>query len=387
MPPPPVQTPRERLRSLDVFRGATIAAMILVNTPGSWDHVYAPLLHAEWHGLTPTDLVFPNFVFIVGVSLVLSLGRGGWAGERTPEQRAALGATAAKVTRRVALIFAVGLALNGFPFFHASLSELRIHGVLQRIALAYGLAAAIALAVPRRGWLPATAALLLGSWALIAWGAPGPDPYALTGNLQRAVDLATVGADHMYTGFGIAFDPEGLVGTLATAATALLGAHAGSLIQRAPTRGERVAALLRFGLVLAAIGVLWGTVLLINKPLWTASYACLTAGIASVLLAGCTYAVDGRAPRRWAAPFVHFGVNPLAVYVLSGLIVRVLIYVLRWEGSGGDPVNAYGWLWREVYASLPVPPKLASLAFAATVVALCWGFAYALWRRQIVIKL
>ena len=221
-----------RLRSLDVFRGLTIALMILVNSPGSWSHVYAPLLHAEWDGMTLTDLVFPNFVFIVGVSLTFSLSRVGWAGERTPEQTGMIGATGRKVLRRVCSIFVVGLLLNWFPFFQTHVSELRIYGVLQRIALAYGLAAAIVLLVPRRAWLPAAGALLVAYWAAM-WGlAPGSDPLSLEGNLKRAIDLATVGPAHMYTGFDdVPFDPEGLIGLVPTAATMLFGAYAALLLR------------------------------------------------------------------------------------------------------------------------------------------------------------
>ena len=207
----------KRLVALDVFRGATIAFMILVNSPGSWSHVFAPLLHAEWHGCTPTDLVFPNFVFIVGVSMAYSLARFDY--RATP-------AAFKKIARRTLLIFGIGLALNWFPFYTTHFSELRIYGVLQRIALAYGLAASLCLLIPRRHWPTCTAALMLVYWGVLYIGGSA-DPYSLTGNLVRAVDLATVGGDHMYAGFDVIFDPEGLVGMLGTAATALLGATIG----------------------------------------------------------------------------------------------------------------------------------------------------------------
>ena len=389
-----------RLRSLDVFRGLTIALMVLVNTPGSWSHVYAPLLHAEWHGMTLTDVVFPNFVFIVGASMTFSLGRVGWAGERTPEQAARLGASGRKVARRVASIFAAGLLLNWFPFFQTHVSDLRIYGVLQRIALAYGLAAAVALLVPRRAWLPVAGALLLAYWAAM-WGlAPGPDPYALEGNLKRAVDLATVGPDHMYGGFGVAFDPEGLIGLVSTAATMLFGAYAGLLVRR-PGRvfakagpvANTAVRLALFGAALLFVGLHWHYLFPINKPLWSSSYACTAAGIASLVLAACVLLVDGTARRSgrewpaWAAPFVHFGANPLIVYVFSGVIVRVLLYVVRWEGRGGETVTGLGWLWTDVYSRWGLAPKLASLLFALTVVLVCYGFAWGLWRRQIFVKL
>ena len=268
-----------RLRSLDVFRGLTIALMILVNSPGSWSHVYAPLLHAEWDGMTLTDLVFPNFVFIVGVSLTFSLSRVGWAGERTPEQTGMIGATGRKVLRRVCSIFVVGLLLNWFPFFQTHVSELRIYGVLQRIALAYGLAAAIVLLVPRRAWLPAAGALLMAYWAAM-WGlAPGSDPLSLEGNLKRAIDLATVGPAHMYTGFDdVPFDPEGLIGLVPTAATMLFGAYAALLLRGVEGVSAKVKRLSLYGVVLLAVGLLWNFGFPINKPLWSSSYACAAGG-------------------------------------------------------------------------------------------------------------
>ena len=376
-----------RLRSLDVFRGLTIALMVLVNTPGSWSHVYAPLLHAEWHGLTPTDLVFPNFVFIVGVSMAFSLSRVGWAGERTTAQQAALGAAGRKVARRVASIFLVGLLLNWFPFFQTHISDLRIYGVLQRIALAYGLAAAVALLVPRKAWLPVAAALLLAYWAAM-WGlAPGPDPYSLEGNLKRAIDLATVGPAHMYGGFGVPFDPEGLIGLVSTAATMLFGAYAGILVQRPGRVLAQAKRLALLGAALLFVGLHWHYFFPINKPLWSSSYACVTAGIASLTLAAVMLLVDRLRVDGWTAPFIHFGTNPLIVYVFSGVFVRVLLYVIRWERADGEAVTALGWLWTDVYSRWGLAPKLASLLFALTVVAVCWVFAYALWRKRIFVKL
>ena len=382
-----------RLRSLDVFRGLTIALMVLVNTPGSWSHVYAPLLHAKWHGMTLTDLVFPNFVFIVGVSLTFSLSRVGWAGERTPAQQASLGAAGRKVARRVASIFLVGLLLNWFPFFQTHVSDLRIYGVLQRIALAYGLAAAVALLVPRKAWLPVATTLLLAYWAAM-WGlAPGPDPYSLEGNLKRAIDLATVGPNHMYGGFGVPFDPEGLIGLVPTAATMLFGAFAGVLVQRPGRVLAQAKRLAILGAALLFVGLHWHYLFPINKPLWSSSYACASAGIAGLALAACVLLVDGtRKPGgrewpAWASPFVHFGANPLIVYVFSGALVRLMIYVFRWTDAAGEEINLSSWLWTDVYSQWGLSPKLASLLYAVTVVGVCYGFAWALWRKRVFVKL
>lgn len=387
MPAPATARPGQRLLSLDVLRGLTIALMILVNTPGSWSHVYTPFLHSPWDGATLTDLVFPTFVFIVGVSIALALGRYGWAGEPTPDgSPRRVGPALSKVLRRTALIFGVGLLLHYFPFYDTTLGELRVYGVLQRIALAYGLAATLCLLVPPRHWLVTAAALLLGYWALLYFGG-GAEPYSLAGNLKRAVDLATVGPAHMYTGFGIPFDPEGLIGSISTAATAVLGARAGLLVRDTPDRSLLVKRLLLYGLALIVVGLAWDLILPINKPLWTSSYACYTAGIAACALGVCVELLDVRERRGWARPFVQFGSNPLVIYALSGVLATSMLTFLSWHDAAGETVTLYGWLYGDVFARVIPWPELASLAFALLIVTVCWGVARALYRRGIFIKL
>ena len=391
------QAPTQRLLSLDVLRGATIALMILVNTPGSWSHVYAPFLHAKWHGLTLTDLVFPSFVFIVGVSLYFSLGRYGWAGASISEGAPRpLARAFVKVARRTGLIFLVGLLLNAFPFYDVVLGELRIYGVLQRIALSYGLAATLCLLIPPRRWLLTAGGVAVLYWAVLALGG-GAAPYALETNVVRHFDLATLGADHLYGGFGVPFDPEGFLGLLGTAINMLLGAYAGYLIKRNPdvlsadsgtTALERsVKPLLLFGLVLVVIGLALGEVLPVNKPLWTSSYALLTSGITACALGVCIEWVDVRGHRRGLSPFVHFGANPLVIYALSSVLAKAAYAVFTWTGPDDQPVSLYNWLYSDVFARLIPVPKLASLAFALLVVALCWSVAYWMYRRRIYVKL
>ena len=372
MPPNP-----PRLLALDVFRGATIALMILVNTPGSWSAVFAPFLHAPWHGCTLTDLVFPNFLFIVGVSLYFSLSKYDYR---------VSGAAFGKIAKRTALIFLVGVLLNWFPFFHQNIAELRIHGVLQRIALAYGLAATLVLLVPRKRWPLTIAALLLLYWAVLYFGG-GADPYGKEDNLKRLVDLATVGPDHMYGGFGLPFDPEGLLGMISGAATALIGAYVGCLIRSRPERTDLVKDMLLIGLGLILAGRIWDNFFPINKPLWTSSYVCYAGGIATCVLAVCIELIDARGHRRWTRPFVQFGTNPLAVYVFSGVLVKLAIHVFRWENAAGESVNLYGWLWKNVYSAAIPFPKVASLMFALSVVFVCWLLAAWLYRRKVFIKL
>ncbi len=362
----------QRLLALDILRGLTIALMILVNTPGSWSHVYAPFLHAEWHGCTLTDLVFPSFTFIVGVSMYFSLSR-------------VTGSALGKIARRTASIFLVGLLLNYFPFYDHALGELRVYGVLQRIALAYGFAATLCVLVPPRRWLAVVAALGLGYWGLLYFGGRA-DPYSLEGNVKRAVDLATIGPSHMYEGFGVPFDPEGLVGFVATAINMLLGACVGRRIRLTPKPETPVKSLLLFGFALVAIGLAWGLLLPINKPLWTSSYAVYTSGIATGVLALLIWFVDGLGYRRWATPFVHFGSNPLIVYVLSGVLVKTALRI-KWADAAGETTNLYAWLFRDVFSAIVPVPKLASLLFAVFVVSICWSVAYVMYRRKVFVKL
>ncbi len=360
--------------------------MILVNNPGTWEHIYAPFKHSAWHGCTLTDLVFPTFVFIVGVSITLSLSRFGWAGEPTVDGLPRrVGPALAKIYRRVALIFLVGLALNWFPFYTTSIGDLRIHGVLQRIALAYGFAATICVLLPPRRWLPAAGATLAAYWALLYFGG-GADPYALADNLKRAVDLGTVGESHMYGGFGVPFDPEGLIGFLPTGCTALFGAWAGLLVQRTPERGALVKRLLLYGLALIVIGLAWDLVFPINKPLWTSSYACYTSGIAACALGVCMELLDVRGHNAWAKPFVEFGSNPLAIYALSGVLASASSTLFSWTNGAGEHVSLFEWVYEHVFALIPVP-ELASLAFAVSFVLVCWLPAHWLYGRGIFIKL
>jgi predicted acyltransferase len=371
-----------RLLSLDVFRGLTIALMVLVNTPGSWSHVYAPFLHAKWHGCTLTDLVFPNFVFIVGVSMAFSLSK-----YTSRDNGLVKGPAFAKILKRTILIFLVGLALNWFPFFHLNVADLRIHGVLQRIALAYGLAASLCVLLSPKHWLSAAIGLALLYWGILVLGADTGQAFTLEGNFKRSLDLATVGEKHMYGGFGIPFDPEGLIGLISTAATALLGAFAGHIIRTQAAPFQAVKKLLMLGVALIVFGQLLNLFIPINKPLWTSSYVMYAGGIASMVLGLLLYLVDVKSWKGWTAPFVHFGTNPLIVYVFSGVVVRIMYQIIKWTTASGEETNLYSFLWNDVYSAYISPPKLASLLFALTVVYTCWVFAYSLYRKRVFIKL
>ena len=360
-----------RLMSLDVFRGMTVVFMIIVNTPGTWSHVYAPLRHAAWHGCTPTDLVFPSFLFISGVAMWYSLRKFNFEFS---------GASLVRILRRVALIFAVGLFLNIFPRFLRDYDTLRIMGVLQRIALAWGLGAVIVLLIKKNYIWIATAVILFGYWALMYFMG-GSDPYSLEGNFARTVDLAIIGENHLYKGFGMPFDPEGLLSTLPATATVLLGFIAGGLITSKGNSWGTVGWLTFVGALLIGAGLLWGQYFPINKPIWTSSYVLYAGGIGMVLLALLFIIVDIWNLRGWTGFFNTFGTNALFTYVLAGMLTKTLLIIKVGE------VSLYNWIFTHVCSPLFEEQKLASLMFPIMLVIVIWAVGYILYRKKIIIRL
>jgi predicted acyltransferase len=361
------KVPGVRLRSLDVFRGLTVAAMVIVNNPGDWGTVYWPLLHAEWDGWTPTDLIFPFFLFIVGVSLALS----------------AKAASVATVLRRGAIIWGLGLLLAGFPFFR--LATIRIPGVLARIAWCYVAAALIARAVSgdrhrARTVAIAVAALLAGYWLLLAvvpfpGGAAGD--LSVAGNIGAWLDRTVFGR-HVWRGGP--YDPEGLLSTIPAIGTTLLGVLAGWLIRDTSSPRAIVRGLLVWGLAGLLAGLAVSVWLPINKSLWTSSYVLFTAGMASVMLAICYWMLDATPGARWqtiSEPLVALGRNAILLFVLSGLIAKTLIY-LKWP----DPAVPLGqWIYVTTLAPF-APPHIASLLFALANLLLLYGLLAYLHRRR-----
>ncbi|MGH7368603.1 MAG: acyltransferase family protein [Candidatus Rokuibacteriota bacterium] len=373
---PPGAPPR--LLSVDAFRGLTVAAMVLVNNPGTWSAVYRPLRHAEWHGFTPTDMVFPFFLFVVGVSIPLALGprieRGG-------------GGLVVHALRRAAVIFALGLLLHGVPFF--PLATLRIPGVLQRIAVCYLLAAWLVVATRgSRGWRAqaiAAGALLVVYWLLMTRvAAPGQIAGDLSpaGNLAGYVDRLVLGPRHIWQGSRV-YDPEGILSTLPAAATTLLGVLAGHWLRAGqpasqPTSqptNQIAGGLVAGGLIAAALGGLWSLWFPVNKALWTSSYALLMSGLAALGLAACYWVIEVRGRRAWAAPFAVFGKHALTLFFLSSLMAKLLV-IIR-VGAEGPRLQA--WLFDRLFAPWALPPN-ASLAYAVGYVLLWWALIRALDR-------
>ena len=359
-----------RLLSLDVFRGMTVAFMIIVNTPGTWSHVYAPLRHASWHGCTPTDLVFPSFLFISGVAMFYSLRKYNFEFS---------GPSLFRILRRVLLIFAAGLFLNIFPHFVRDYSTLRIMGVLQRIALAWGLGAILVLLIRRNYIWLATAVILFGYWALMHFMG-GADPYSLEGNYARTVDIAVLGENHLYRGFGMPFDPEGLLSTLPATATVLLGFMAGGLISANGSSWKTPGWLALTGTLLIGAGLLWGQYFPINKPIWTSSYVIYAGGIGMVILALLFIIIDIWNLKGWTGFFNTFGTNPLFTYLLAGIWTKTMLAVKIGE------TTLYKWIFEHICSPLFEEQKLASLLFAIMQVLIIWAFGYILYRKKIIIK-
>ena len=369
---PPGAPPR--LLSVDALRGLTVAAMVLVNNPGTWSAVYGPLQHAEWHGWTPTDMVFPFFLFVVGVSIALALG---------PALERGTSGLPVRVLRRAAVIFALGLLLHALPFF--PLATLRIPGVLQRIAVCYLLAALLVGATRgARGWRVqgvTAGALLVGYWLLMTKvAAPGQEAGDLSpdGNLAGYVDRLVLGSRHIWQATRV-YDPEGILSTLPATATTLLGVLAGHWLRAGQVAGRAgaqiVGGLAVGGLAAAALGWLWGLSFPVNKPLWTSSYALLMAGLAALVLAACHWVIEVRGRRGWAAPFALLGVHALTLFFLSSLMAK-LLFIVR-VGAGGPRLQT--WVFEHVFTPWASPVD-ASLAYALAYVLLWWALMWALDR-------
>ena len=361
----------DRLVSLDVFRGATMAAMVIVNNPGDWANVYWPLLHAEWDGWTPTDLIFPFFLFIVGVSITLSRKSASWG----------------SILRRGLLIIAIGLFLAGYPRF--DLTRWRIPGVLQRIGLCY--LAAAALYRTSTGDRRRRGAILLsvaGGLALLYWFVMMhvPPPGGIAGDLSAEGNLGayidrTVMRGHLWKPH---WDPEGLLSTIPAIATTLFGVVAGIGLS-ADVRPERKARNLAVAGIGAAIGgLMWNMVFPINKGLWTSSYAVFTSGAACALLALCYWAIDIRGSRGWTKPLVILGTNAITLFAASALLVKTAA-LMTVAGPDGDPISVSRYAYLHYFETL-ASPKNASLLYAIANLVLLFGLLALLYRRRIFLR-
>jgi predicted acyltransferase len=393
----PLPPMKERLLSLDVFRGITIAGMLLVNNPGSWTAIYPPLEHAEWHGWTPTDLVFPFFLFIVGITTHLSLARV----QGSDVKR--------KIIRRGLMIVLAGLLLNAFPFFWWGkmagvanptfvdrvvwrFAHLRFAGVLQRIGIAYICAALLTLRTTLRQQLAILVAILVGYWiamTLIPVPGTGTIGYFVLDQPEHTLaawfDRLILGANHIWSSTKT-WDPEGPLSTIPAVATAMLGVLAGRWITRKEKPLiERVAGLYGAGSLGILLGLLWSWIFPINKNLWTSSYVVFTAGFACVALATCIWVVDVHEVRAWAKPFAIYGVNPLVAFVGSGVMARLIDSLIK-VGAGDHRISLHQWSYAVAFEPF-FAPKFASLLWGLCFVTFWLLLLTLLYRRNIIIRL
>lgn len=383
--------PANRLLALDVFRGLTIAAMVLVNNPGSWSYVYAPMNHAKWHGWTPTDLIFPFFVFIVGVSIAIVMTRE----LRKGTHKLTLLKTA--LTRAVKL-FGLGLFLALFYFnvfdpnyswLQQQLYGIRVMGVLQRLALVFFLTVFIVLYFKNAGRMLWMIGLLLGYWlALLFIPYVTSDGQVYIGVLEHGNSLTAwlddyvIGANHLYYGAALpfAFDPEGLLSTLPAVSGCLIGVFTGQLLISRKKQLVTKAKILCFtGVGFIILGELWGNYFPINKALWTSSFVIMSSGWALFLLGFLTWLLDIKGQKLWSAPFVVFGANAIFFYMFSSVLARLLIMIPVAENS------LHHWLFTEIYQAM-FGNYIGSLAFAMMFLLISYIVTHWLFKKQIFFK-
>lgn len=366
---------KKRILSVDIFRGITIAGMILVNTPGTWSHVYAPFLHAEWHGLTPTDLIFPFFLFIVGMSITFA-----YSGRK---ERGELDGVYKKIISRTLKLIFLGLFLAAytihFPFIK-DLSHLRIPGVLQRIGVVFFIGAVLFLNVNWKVLLGIFVSILIGYWLIMTQIPVNGMPPLLTkeSNLGSVVDLNVLGVDHMWKTL---YDPEGILSTIPSVATTIFGMFLGMiLLKKDIAPKKKFQYFLIIGLVALAIGYAWSTVFPLNKALWTSSFVLVTGGWGSLIFAGIYYIADILGHSDWGKPAIIFGSNAITVYFLSSFIAKNFYLIHLPNGK-----TIHGTLY-DMLSSVVTIPKLSSLIYAILVVTFYYFVALWMYRRKIFIK-
>lgn len=375
-------TPNNRFLSLDVFRGLTVCFMIIVNTPGGGATPFAPLLHANWHGFTPTDLVFPSFLFVVGNAMSFAMPKYHALGERV---------ALTKIFRRTALIFLLGYLMYWFPFFQLTpagevtsfpISETRIMGVLQRIAICYGVASLLIYFFSRRTVIALSVLFLVGYWVLLLVYGDADDPFSLSGNVILKLDRIFFAEPHLYHDQGILFEPESIFSTLPAIVNVVIGYYAGRFVQTGGKTYESVAKLLLTGALLIFVALFWNMIFPINKKLWTSTFVLLTTGLDLVIMGALIYVVEIRAWVRpdWTRFFLVFGKNPLFIYLLSE-IVLVTLFMIHVTPN----LNVVDWL-NAVFFQPIAPGPVGSLLFAITYMLFCWSVGWVLDQRKIYVR-
>ncbi len=375
-----------RLTSLDVFRGIAIAGMILVNMAGVANKVYPPLLHADWNGFTPTDLVFPFFLFIVGVAMAFSLSKYTDPTFNSALTKGGKGGLYWRIIRRSLILFALGIFLNGF--WNYDWSTIRLMGVLQRISLTYLIASLIVLNVPKKGQWAIATILLVGYWFAMTL-IPVPDYGAgiLTreGNFGAYIDRLIIGTAHLYKGdnYNSMGDPEGLFSTLPAVVSVLCGYFTGDWLRKQPIKSYTSMDLVLLGLSCLVIGQVWDFWFPINKKLWTSSYVVFTTGWALLLLAACYESIEVRQQRRWSKPFEVMGMNAIFLFVASVSLIKLLVKTKI--GTGENAPTTYNWIYEHLF--MPWAGAMnGSFLFALVTLVFWWGVGYLMYRQHWFIK-
>lgn len=371
---------RKRYLSLDVLRGLTVALMVIVNTPGSWSTIYPPLRHASWHGFTITDLVFPAFLFAVGNAMSFSMRKFAERPQADFLQ---------KVFKRTALIFLIGVLLRCFPFVaHAEggglelidFSTVRIMGVLQRIALCYLIGSLVVHYLKVKGAVIFSAVVLLGYWAALYFFGEQPAPYSLEGNAALKFDLLFFSPEILYKGYGIPFDPEGLLSTLPAAVNVVAGYLAGVFIQK---NGNNINTVFKLSIAAAALlglGLLWDMVFPINKALWTSSYVLHSTALCLFVLAGLMLLIEVANIKKWTYFFEVFGKNPLFIFSMSVLVIKTLSFI-----RVNQDTRLSRWIYENWFLSWG-EGEFASLMFALTYMLLHWLMGYIMDKNKVYIR-
>lgn len=368
----------QRFLSLDVFRGMTVCFMIIVNTPGSGAAPFAMLEHAAWHGFTPTDLVFPSFLFAVGNAMSFSMKKF----STLPDS-----VVLAKIFKRTLLIFLIGYLMYWFPFFRynegggisfSPISHTRILGVLQRIALCYGIVSLMIHYLSSRWVTILSVVFLIGYYLVLLFFGDAADPLSMTGNAGQYLDKLVMGDNHLYHGEGIPFDPEGILSTIPACVNVVIGYYAGKFIQERGKGYETISKLLLSGGLLILIALCWNMTFPVNKKLWSSSFVLLTCGLDLAVIGALIYVIEVKAIQRWTGFFTVFGKNPLFIYIVADLLLIIINTIFPHSDFAG-------WI-NNVFFQVIAPGPVGSLLFAISFMLVCWLVGYVLDKKKIYIR-
>jgi predicted acyltransferase len=363
---------KNRLLSLDIFRGITITFMIIVNTAGDGRTTFPMLHHAAWHGFTPTDLVFPSFVFITGLS--------SWFSYKA-FNHTLTSDLAAKIWKRALIIFLLGVGLYAFPFIGHPLSTWRIMGVLQRIALCYGIGSTLCLLLNKNQIIALSGVLLLAYWGIMSYFGD----LTMAGNAGQKLDLLLFNDSHLYHGEGVAFEPEGVLSTIPSLVTYLIGYLVGGFIGQTDDKERIIKQLSYAGMALVVGGLLWHYGFPINKKLWTSSFVLLAGGLSTLIFTLCYYLIDVKGITSWSNFFKVFGTNAILGYMVSELLV-ISLQLINTTDASGKVINGQEAIYQTLFSSWLGSNEVASFAFALSYMLVCWGIVWLFYRKNVFLK-